>query len=123
MDNENLLLDTKPSFIAVVPHIFLMFIFIGFITIWKPLAAVLTTKLRITNLRVEGKTGLITTNSMDSPINQITSVKVTQGLLGKILNYGTLNINTAGGNYSFGYMPDPENTRKIINNAIYDKKA
>ena len=54
---------------------------------------------------------------MDSPINQITSVKVTQGLIGKIFNYGTVNINTASGEYEFNYMANPEDIRKTITTA------
>lgn len=115
---ENLMLDAKASFVVVIPHIILLFFLIGFITIWKPLVAVLTTKIKVTNKRVEGKKGLIKTETMDSQINQITSVKVEQGLFGKLLNYGTVYINTAGGNYEFSYMQDPEEIRKTINNAI-----
>ena len=55
---------------------------------------------------------------MDSRIEQITSVKVTQSLIGKIFRYGTININTAGGNYEFNYIPNPEKIRTVINNSI-----
>lgn len=115
---EKVILEVKPTWIIIVPHLIAMCIIIGLITIWKPIIAVLTTKLKITDKRIEGKIGLIKTEKMDSRIGQVTSVKVTQGITGKILNYGTVYINTASGNYEFRYIPSPERVRMAINNAI-----
>ena len=44
----------------------------------------ITGVLIITNKRVNGKTGLINTNELDSPLNKINGVQVRQGLFGKI---------------------------------------
>lgn len=115
---EKTILEAKPSAIVLVPHLISMCVTVGIFTIWKPLIAILTTRLVVTNKRVEGKTGLIHTERMDSRIEQITSVKVSQGLIGKIFKYGTVNINTAGGNYEFKYIINPERVRKTINNSI-----
>lgn len=115
---EEVVLESKPTWIILVPHLIAMCIIIGIFTIWKPLIAILTTRLVITSKRVEGKTGLINTEKMDSRTGQITSVKVTQGLIGRLCNYGTVNVNTAGGSYQFNYMPNPEKIRKTINNSI-----
>lgn len=116
--DDKVLLSEKPTWIVIVPHLIAMCFIVGIFTIWKPLIAILTTRLTITNRRVEGKIGLIKTERMDSRIEQITSVKVTQGLIGKMFNYGTISINTAGGNYNFNYMSNPEKIRKAINNSI-----
>lgn len=115
---ENVILETKPTWIIIIPHLIAMCIVIGIITIWKPIIAILTTKLKVTDKRIEGKIGLLRTEKMDSRIGQVTSVKVTQGIMGKILNYGTININTASGIYEFRYIPRPESVRNAINNAI-----
>ena len=116
---QTLLLDVKPSFIIIVPHVLLCFVLIGFITIWKPLIALLSTRLTVTNFKVEGKVGLIKTKTMDSPVRQVTSVSIYQGLIAKIFNYGTVTINTANGVYTFKYMPDPKTIKMVIDNAIY----
>lgn len=37
MENENLLMEVKPSAVVLIPHFCLMLVFVGFVTIWKPL--------------------------------------------------------------------------------------
>lgn len=115
---ERVILEARPTGIVLVPHVIAICVIIGLVTIWKAIVAVLTTRLTITNKRVEGKKGLLKTVKMDSRIGQITSVKVTQGIAGKIFNYGTININTAGGEYEFNYIKNPENVKQTINNAM-----
>lgn len=115
---EKVLLATKPTWVVIIPHLIAMCVIVGIFTIWKPLIAILTTKLQITNKRVEGKIGFLKIEKMDSRIEQITSVKITQSLTGRIFKYGTVDINTAGGNYEFQYMPNPEKIRQVINNSI-----
>lgn len=115
---EKVILEARPTWIVIVPHLLAMCVIVGLITIWKPLFAIFTTKITITDKRVEGKIGLIKTEKMDSRIGQVTSVKVTQGLWGKVFNYGTVNINTASGTYIFKYIQSPEKVRQAINNAI-----
>lgn len=115
---EKIILETKPTWLVIIPHLLAMSVIIGFITIWKPIIAIFTTKLKITDKRVEGKIGWLKTEKMDSRIGQITSVKVTQGICGKIFNYGTVNINTASGIYQFKYITSPEKVRTAINKAI-----
>lgn len=114
MEQEALLIDTKPSAVILIPHLCLMLIFIGFITIWKPLFGMISTTLRVTTKRVSAKKGIIHTENMDSPLSKVTSVKVTQGILGKVFNYGTIIIGTANGDYSFDYIPDADNIKNII---------
>ncbi len=61
----------------------------------------LNTELAITNKRLVGKVGVINTNSLDAPLNKIQNASVSSGLGGKIFNYGTINIQTAAGSYTF----------------------
>ena len=114
MENENLLMEVKPSAVVLIPHFCLMLVFVGFITIWKPLFGIISTNIRVTNKRVSAKKGIIKTESLDSPIDKITSVKVEQKLFGKIFNYGTIYINTASGDYTFEYIPNVEQLRDVI---------
>ena len=65
-------------------------------------------ELGITNKRVVGKVGIIRTKALDAPLNKIQSVNVNQGFWGKIFNYGTVNINTAAGEFSFEGIAAPD---------------
>lgn len=114
MKNEELLIDTQPSGVVLIPHVCLIFFVVGLVTIWRPLFAKMSTHLKITTKRVSAKKGIIKVESLDSPINKITSVKVTQGLFGKILNYGTIHINTPSGDFCLDYIPDVEKVRDAI---------
>ena len=83
----------KVSSKALILHACLILCGIGLLTIWSPLAAKMATKLSHDNKYVKGKTGLLRVCTMESPISKITSVKVDQGILGRMFNYGTISIN------------------------------
>lgn len=110
--------------IRLIIDLFAICIFIGVVWIIKDLIKFFTTKLIITNKRVSGKTGLINTNELDSPLNKINGVQVRQGLFGKIFNYGTVSITTASTVFNFDYIDKPNEFKTILNNQIekYDEE-
>lgn len=65
-------------------------------------------KLTLTDRRVYGKTGIINTKSVDSPISKINSVSIEQGFWGKVFNYSTVLVSTSSGNYKFDFLKDAE---------------
>lgn len=65
-------------------------------------------ELAVTNKRVIGKIGVANTQSLDAPLNKIQNASVTQKLGGKIFNYGTININTAAGEFHFVAVKNAE---------------
>ena len=82
-----------------------------FVPLFKAIAATIRhfkTELAITNKRVVGKVGVFNTKALDAPLNKIQNVSVTQPLLGKIFNFGTIKINTAAGEYDFDGISDPD---------------
>ena len=99
-------------------------IIVGFVWIVKDIIKFFTTKLIITNKRVSGKTGLINTNELDSPLNKINGIQVKQGLFGKIFNYGTVSITTASSVFNFDMISRPNEFKSILNNQIekYDEE-
>ena len=65
-----------------------------------------STDLILTNKRVFGKTGLVSTTQMQSPLNMINSVAFDNGIFGKLLGYGTVHIITASTRYKFRYITE-----------------
>lgn len=116
--DEHVVLEGKISWVTVVPHILLMCLIIGFITIWKPLIAKLTTHLCITSKKVSGKVGFIKIKTLDAPLNKINNVSVQQGLFGRILGYGTVRIDTSSGTYEFDYIKHPNDFKSSLFNQI-----
>lgn len=62
--------------------------------------------LILTNKRVFGKVGLISTTQMQSPLNMINSVAFNNGIIGKLLGYGTVHVVTASTLYKFRFIRD-----------------
>lgn len=60
-----------------------------------------TNDLILTNKRVFGKCGLISTTQMQSSLNKIDSVSFSNGLIGKIIGYGTVQITTQSSVFKF----------------------
>lgn len=107
-------MEGKTSWIAIIPDCCKMVIVIGFFTIWKTIINILTTKLQITDTTVSGKIGLIRIQTLDSPISKITSVKVEQGMFGRIFNYGDIYINSPAGNFQFECMSKPNELKQYL---------
>lgn len=63
-----------------------------------------TNDLILTNKRVFGKCGLISTTQMQSSLNKIDSVSFSNGLIGKIIGYGTVQITTQSSVFKFRYI-------------------
>ena len=60
--------------------------------------------LILTNKRVFGKCGLISTTQMQCPLNKINSVSFTNGLMGKLLGYGTVRISSGATQFKFRFI-------------------
>lgn len=75
-------------------------------------------ELAITNKRIVGKVGVANTNSLDSPLDKIQNVSVSQKFFGKIFNYGTVEIMTAAGKYEFGAVKNAEAFKGMIMSQI-----
>ena len=78
----------------------------------------LNTELSVTDKRIIGKAGFITSASLDAPLNKIQNVTVASGLLGKIFNYGSVEVQTAGDAIAFNGIKDPDKFKKFIMNQI-----
>jgi uncharacterized membrane protein YdbT with pleckstrin-like domain len=78
-----------------------------------PLIEFSTSEFAITNKRVIIKVGLITRRTLEMNLNKIESVNVNQGLLGRLLGYGTIVIvGTGGTKEPFADISDPLTFRK-----------
>ena len=56
-----------------------------------------TTELAVTSRRVIAKFGVIRHHSIELSISKVESFEVVQGILGRILGFGTINVNGTGG--------------------------
>lgn len=73
-----------------------------------------TTELAVTNKKLVGKLGVITTKAMDAPLNKIQNISVSSGLAGKLLGYGTIQVSTAAGVFKFKYIVNADAFKGLI---------
>ena len=90
--------NTPPSY-----KLFFLFSLFPLLAFIQPWLVAKSTELAITNQRVMVKTGAITQSTSELSIGQVESVQVEQGLMGRILGYGTVLVNGTGG----GCTPAP----------------
>ena len=74
-----------------------------------------TSEYGVTSKRVLGKTGLIRIRSLDILLLKVEAIRLNQGLLGRILNFGDLIVTGTGGTMEVLYdVPDPLTVRNLI---------
>ncbi len=67
-----------------------------------------TSEFGITNKRVLAKVGFIRRNSLEVLLTKVEGIQVNQGILGRILGYGTIVVSGTGGSKDpFHKIPDP----------------
>ena len=104
----------EPSKVDLVIHIILIFFIVGMFTIW---GAIKRQKacIEVYPNEVRAKQGTAYKKSLSYPINSIQGIGIEQGVLGKIFNYGTITISTAGTGYmSIKGMKNPEELKQVI---------
>ena len=105
------------------------FALITIFTIFIPLLIVLfivlnklSTKYVITNKRVAGLHGVISEDFKSATFKHITSVRVKQGLIGKIFKFGNIVIDTAGSgvgvDFVWRYVKNPIEVKNMIEKHI-----
>lgn len=97
---------------------FVVFAIIALLLIANPLIRFFTTELTFTNKRLIGKNGFINTKSLDSPLNKINNVSVSNGIFGKIFGYGNVYITTSSGSYIYKGIAHPDNYKACLMNQI-----
>jgi uncharacterized membrane protein YdbT with pleckstrin-like domain len=74
-----------------------MFIFAAIITSVISFIKCKTSEFGITNKRVIAKVGLISRKSLEVLLTKVEGIQVNQGILGRILNYGSITVSGTGG--------------------------
>ena len=83
-----------------------------------------TTDLGVTNKRVIAKTGLISRQTVEQRIQKIESIRVHQGIVARMLDYGTIMIHgTGGATTPIRNVSDPFAFKRAVDSVIDDYEA
>jgi len=79
-----------------------------------------TTRFAVTDQRVAYQSGLMRRKGVSIPLNRVNNVNSEQGVIARVLNNGTLTIESAGetGDSVFENIPDPDHVRSLIFNQM-----
>jgi uncharacterized membrane protein YdbT with pleckstrin-like domain len=102
--------------------------FIVFILGVLPLAAAYiryrTSEFAVTDKRVLIKTGLVRRHTLETLLNKVENISVEQGLLGRVLNYGTIQVTGTGSTKeTFPNIAAPLEFRKQVQGATLNYEA
>jgi uncharacterized membrane protein YdbT with pleckstrin-like domain len=87
----------------------------------RALIIVLTTDFAVTNKRVIAKRGFIRRRAIEILLQKVESVAVQQGILGRLLDYGTVTVvGTGGTREGFPALQAPLALRTQINQMVED---
>jgi len=89
--------------------------FIGAVLCIPPWIRSLSSEFAITNKRVLIKVGLIRRHSLELLLSKVEGIGVDQGILGRILGYGTITVSGVGGTReAFRMISDPLEFRRQV---------
>jgi uncharacterized membrane protein YdbT with pleckstrin-like domain len=78
----------------------------------------------VTDKRVLIKTGLVRRHTLETLLNKVENISVEQGLLGRLLNYGTIQVTGTGSTKeTFSNISDPLEFRKQVQGATLNYEA
>ena len=105
--------------LLALPSKSFLFFLIGVVFIAIAVVHVITTELALTNRRIIAKSGLIRRNTIELKVNRVESLGVDQGVLGRILNFGSIVVKGVGGsNAPIPYIARPMEFRQQVNNFL-----
>ena len=90
------------------------------IPLWlTELVAFLSSEFGVSNKRVLIKTGLFSRHSFETLLSKVEGIGVSQGLLGRIFNYGTIVVTGTGGSKeAFAGIANPLEFRKKVQEQV-----
>ena len=72
----------------------------------------------VTNKRVIMREGFFNRHMIEMRLNTISQVNIDQGIVGQVLNFGTISINAFGASDFFTMLAKPNEFRKAINEQL-----
>jgi uncharacterized membrane protein YdbT with pleckstrin-like domain len=102
----------------------LALIAVAWLTVW-PWLKWRTTHYVFTNERVLLRQGVLSRDGRDIPLGRVNDVSFSHGLVGRMLGYGTLTIESAGerGQVVLSDLPNVEKTQSILYELVEDDRA
>ena len=93
-------------------------VFVGVIVLLGAILVASASEFAITNKRIILKTGFLKRRFTELQLNKSEGLKIEQGIMGRMFNYGTIKITSAGVTEGFAFLASPFEFKKQVNNAV-----
>jgi uncharacterized membrane protein YdbT with pleckstrin-like domain len=94
----------------------LIFLLVALVQVVSVGVVFLTTEFALTDRRIIAKSGLVRRRSLELLLSKVESIQVSQPLLGRALDYGTVVVvGTGGTQQPFRYISRPHELRRSVN--------
>ena len=122
--DEKIILRMKKHWFYLITPIVFTFLTGGFWILYR-LLRFLTDEMIITNQKFYVKTGIISKEVFQIPLEDMNNVAYEQGLLERILNYGTFHFQSAAiaGISACEGISNPEMVKAVLEKSIKGKKS
>lgn len=106
--------------LLIIRDLLLSVILVGLYFLIKDIWSHYSYQLIVHSHGVMLKQGIIVTKTKEIPFNNVNFVSVSQGLLGKMFNFGNIEIATGGDDPDivFNHIHDPHRVKEIIQNQL-----
>jgi len=117
-------IETADEFRFIIRYVFLAAVLLVLLVFLCRVFIYITVEYGVTNKRLIIKRGVLRLVAADIPVDRIESIYCIQGLLGRILNYGTIRISGIGGRMpAFRMVGRPYALRRKIVGIIEKNKT
>ncbi|TAG52530.1 MAG: PH domain-containing protein [Cytophagales bacterium] len=135
MNGENIIYQTKLNWTEYIKGLLVLglglifmsgsgtfggfLIFVGLIILGLTYLRISTSEFAVTDKRVLIKVGIIKTQSLETMLNKVEGIQVEQGIIGKMVNSGSIVVKGTGGtNNPFSNIDKPFEFRSAVNEQI-----
>jgi len=117
--DEKIVFETKYHWLMLVKSLLWSWILLFIPSIFT-LLKITTTEFAVTNQRIIIKHGILSKNVDEAPLNKVQNIGLRQSVFGRMLNYGTLVIQTGAtfGADTFPFVENASELRKQISERI-----
>ncbi len=109
--NEKVVFETKLHWLMLVKSLLWSWILLFIPSIFA-LLKILTTEFVVTDQRIIIKRGILSKNVDEAPLNKVNNISLRQSIFGRMLNYGTLIVQT-GATFGADTFPFVENASEL----------
>ena len=94
------------------------FFLLGFFLVFSAISRKISTELAVTTHRAIGKQGILRRHATDLMLDKVQNVTIDQSIFGRIFNYGTVRVTTAGESTNFVGIAQPAVFKAAVTNQM-----